>query len=151
MKGSHEQLQRKPCTIVAPEGKLPQALPDIRIIDALVDIYREESKKKGFPKDKCISVVRKALERGLGLELEDGIFRVDRTSRRPRVNLEEPHTWLKDAQGNYYELTGEQFNPGLDTKFSPGVTVIYPDTNLYKRYKTWAEIRQEAEAKEKTS
>jgi hypothetical protein len=149
MKRSQErQFFHKPFTIVAPKDKIPYMLPDARIIEALVDLYSQESKKKGFPKDKCVPVVGKALQLGLGLELEDGKFTVDRTSRRPRLNLDEPHTWLKDTHGNYYELTGEQFNPGLDTKFFPGVTVICPGTDLYKRYKTRMEIVQEAEARD---
>lgn len=117
---------------------------DFSVIEKLIELYSLVSKWEGFPRDKCVPVVGKALELGLGLHMEDGKFRLDKIRRRPRLWLDMPHTWLKDDNGIYYELTGEQFNKGLHTRFKKGVTVIYPGTELYKRYTTRQQLARRA-------
>lgn len=133
---------QRPVTIIAPSGS--EALqPDVRVVDGLVSIYARESKRKNFPRLMCVGIVGQALNMGLGLQMEDGWFDTDRPSPSRRLRQHEPHTWLKDQNGIYYELTGEQFNPGLDMKFSPGVTIIYPGTDLYQRYRTRQQMAQQ--------
>lgn len=130
--------------IVGLPEQLRQDAPNMHIIRKLVELYIVESKQQRTFYEKCDEVVEAALALGLGLERESGIFHLDKVSSRrgKRLWLDMPHTWLKDDSGIYYELTGEQFNKGLHTKFKRGVTVIYPGTELYERYTPWQKLRQ---------
>lgn len=137
------QFSRKPYTVIAPPKDLAQQLPDLRILESLATLYREQSQIPGFPRLMCVGVVGKALGLGMGLQMIDGKFCLDRSSRRAKLQEKEPHAWLVDHQGRYYELTGEQFNAGLETKFAPGVTVICPGTELYQKYITREQLVRE--------